>query len=91
MYLIHANVSFDPAKGVPTYSVWTTPDAERNGILPVSSVVPLRDLVADGEHLDIHVGAALACAALGSRLLRLGSAIGSQRPLFGMDMLERSE
>jgi hypothetical protein len=91
MYLIHAAVSFDGAMFVPAYSVWTTPQAERNGILPVSSVVPLRDLVADRGHLDIHVGAALACAALGSRLLRLGSEINSQQPLFGMDMLERSE
>jgi hypothetical protein len=91
MYLIHANVSLDPAKSVPTYSVWTTPDADRHGVLAVNSVVPLRHLLADGERLDIHVGTALACAALGSRLLRLGSAIGSQRPLFGMDVLERSE
>jgi hypothetical protein len=91
MYLIHALVSLDGARGVPAYSVWTTPDAERNGILPVNTVVPLRGLVADGEYLDIHVGAALACASLGSRLLRLASVINSQQPLFGMDMLERSE
>lgn len=91
MYLIHANVSFDRAKGVPAYSVWTSPDAERHGILAVNSVVPLRGLIADGEYLDAHVAAAIACASLGSRMLRLASTINSQRPLFGMDMLERSE
>ena len=91
MYLIHALVSLDRGRGIPAYSIWTTPDAERNGIPTVNSVVPLRDLVADGKYLDVHVGAALACSALGSRLLRLGSEIGSQQPLFGMDMLERSE
>jgi hypothetical protein len=91
MYLIHANVSFDRAKGVPAYSVWTSPDAERLGIVSVNSVVPLRGLLADGNNVDPHVAAALACASLGSRLLRLGSTIGSQRPLFTLDMLERSE
>jgi hypothetical protein len=91
MYLIHANVSFDRAKGLPAYSVWTSPDAERLGILRVNSVVPLDRLVADLDNVDPHVGAALACASLGSRLLRLASTIGSQRPLFAMDVLERSE
>ena len=91
MYLIHANVSYRPDQGVPSWSVWTTPDAERCGILGINTVVPLRGLFDDGVHPDLHVATALACGALGSRLLRLASSIGAQRPLFSLDLLERSE
>ena len=91
MYIAHANISFDRATGTPAWSLWTTEDAHRQGILSVNSVVPLRNLDLSGNDVDVVVGSALAAAALGSRLLRLGSTIGAQRPLFNMDMLERSE
>lgn len=82
MYLIHAAVSYRPDVGVPSWHLWTTPQAEQLGILHINSSVHLDGLADDGDHPDAYVAGALATASLGSRLLRLSSTIHAQRSLF---------
>lgn len=81
----HCSVGVKP-NGIPYWDLWTTPGAERLGIAHVSVTTALDSLRDDGDAPGYHVGVALALAALGSKLLRMAELVGSQRPLFPLDV-----
>lgn len=83
-YAIHCAVGVKP-DGTPYWDLWTTPQAEWQGVQHLSSAVSLDRLFEPGERGDYRVAVTLACSALGSRLLRLAGEI-NQQLTFDMDV-----
>ncbi len=83
--LFHASIGLDP-NGTPYWDLWSTPKAEALGFLHLISDARLTGISERGDRPDPFVAAALASAALGSRLLRMAGEIDAVRPLIRLDL-----